>query len=242
MFLAASLAFQSPLRRTILTVFRLPLTATRTFLAILITLPRLPSLAQENASLRSEMISRQLDNAQLREQLRQAEQATVLRSVSAGRGVVARVIGRSTIPTQHTVLLDQGARQGLTLDAVIVDASGLIGRVMEVHPATALVMLLTDPDSRVAGLVERSRETGLVVGRGGGSCELIYLDVQADLQEGDRVVTAGLGGPFPKGLLLGTVIHVFRDEESGTARASVKPAAELSRVEDVLCLPPGEPS
>ena len=141
MLLAASLAFQSPLRRTILTVFRLPFAATRTLLAILMTLPRLPSLAQENASLRSEMISRQLDNAQLREQLRQAAQATALRSVSAGRGVVARVIGRSTIPTQHTVLLDQGARQGLTLDTVIVDASGLIGRVMEVHPATALVML-----------------------------------------------------------------------------------------------------
>ena len=55
-------------------------------------------------------------------------------------------------------------------------------------------------------------------------------------------MTAGLGGPFPKGLLLGIVTHVFRDEESGAARASVKPAAELSRVEDVLCLPPGEPS
>ena len=237
--LIASLAFHDPLRRAALTALRLPLTAARTLLAILVALPRLPSLTQENASLRSAVIARELENTQLREELRQARQASALHGVSSGRGVVAGVIGRSTIPTQHTVLLDQGAEGGLTLDTVIVDASGLIGRVMEVHPATALVMLLTDPDSRVAGLVERSRETGLVVGRGGGQCELIYLDVQADLQEGDRVVTAGLGGPFPKGLLLGTVVRVFRDEESGTARASVKPAAALSRLEDVLCLPPG---
>ena len=239
LLIAASLAFHDPLRRGAFIIFRLPFTATRTLLAVLVTLPRLPSLTQENASLRSEVIARQLENAQLREALRQAQQANALAHLSSGWGIVARVIGRSTIPMQHTVLLDQGAQQGLTLDTVVVDASGLIGRVMEVHPATALVMLLTDPDSRVAGLVERSRETGLVVGRGGGQCELIYLDVQADLQEGDRVVTAGLGGPFPKGLLLGTVVQVFRDEASGTAQASVQPAASLSRLEDVLCLPAG---
>ena len=242
MLIAASLAFHGFLRRTTLSILRLPFTAARTFLAILVTLPRLPSLAQENAGLRSDLIARQLENAQLYEQLRQAQQASALRSTSAGRGVVASVIGRSIIPTQHTVLLDRGAQHGLTLDTVVVDASGLIGRITEVHPETALVVLLTDPDSRVAGLVERSRETGLVVGRGGGQCELIYLNAQADLQEGDRVVTAGLGGPFPKGLLLGTVVRVFRDEALGTAWASVKPAAALSRLEDALCLPPGGPS
>jgi len=69
--------------------------------------------------------------------------------------------------------------------------------------------------------VERSRETGLLVGRGSGPCDLIYLDAAADVELGDRVVTAGLDGPFPKGVVLGTVTRVVRNEEVGTARASV---------------------
>ena len=92
----------------------------------------------------------------------------------------------------------------------------------------------------MAALVERSRETGLVVGRGSGVCELIYLDQDADVQEGDRILTAGLGGTFPKGLVLGTVTRVVRDETSGSARAIVAPAAHLSRLEEVLCIPSGE--
>jgi rod shape-determining protein MreC len=103
-------------------------------------------------------------------------------------------------------------------------------------------MLLTDPDSRVAGLVDRSRETGLLVGRAGGRCEFMYLDVDADIQDGDRIVTAGLGGPFPKGLFLGRVARVVRDELTGSARASVVPAARLGRLEEVLCLPPVAPA
>jgi rod shape-determining protein MreC len=211
--------------------------------AILITLPRLPSLAPENTELRAELMQRQVENAQLREALPPAEQAEALLAAtpSQRRGIVARVIGRSTIPTQQTVLLDHGERHGLTVESVTLDASGLIGRVTELHPTTALVTLLTDPDSRIAGLVERSRETGLLVGRGRGRCEFIYLDAEAEIEEGDRIVTAGLGGPFPKGVLLGTVVRVVRDEQVGAAWASVEPAARLGRMEEVLCLPSKEP-
>ena len=97
--------------------------------------------------------------------------------------------------------------------------------------------MLTDPESRVAGVVERSRETGLLVGQGNGACELLYLDPDADVKEGDRVVTAGLGGPFPKGLVLGVVTRVIKEEETGTLRAAVRPSVRLGQVEDVLCLP-----
>ena len=209
---------------------------------MIVTLPHLPSLTQENERLRLELLQRQLEAAQLREALRHAEQAhTLLESAHASQGLVAGVIGRSMIPTQQTLLLDKGGRHGLTVDSVVLDADGVIGRVTDVHPETSLVTLLTDPDSRVAGIVERSRESGLLVGRAQGQCEFIYLDDQADLNEGDRVVTAGLGRLFPKGLLLGRVVHVYRDEQAGTAWASVEPTARLGRVEEVLCLPPATP-
>jgi len=239
LLVAASLAFLEPLRASALTALRLPFSVVKTGILILAALPRLPSLARENASLRTALMQRQVDTAQLGDTLRHMEQAGALLAATPAqrRGIVALVIGRSTIPTQQTVLLNRGSRHGLTQETVIMDASGLIGRVMELHPTTALVMLLTDPESRVAGLVERSRETGSLVGRGRGRCDFIYLDAEADLEAGDRVVTAGLGGPFPKGVLLGTVVHVGRDEQVGAAWASVEPAAHLGRLEEVLCLP-----
>jgi rod shape-determining protein MreC len=239
LFLGAVLVFHEPIRGGTLSFLRFPFTVAKACVSLLLTLPRLPSLTRENASLRSELMQRQLENAQLREMARHAQQAQALiETRPSPQGILAVVIGRSTIPTQQMVSLDKGGRHGLTLDSAVVDASGVIGRVVELHPTTCLVMLLTDPESRVAGLVERSRETGLLVGRAGGQGEFIYLDVHADIGEGDRIVTAGLGGPFPKGLLLGKVVRVFRDEQSGAAWARVEPAARLGQLEEVLCLPP----
>ena len=208
-------------------------------MAVVLLLPRLPSLTQENTSLRSELTQRQLELAQLREALRHTRQGQALtEAVPSAPGVVAGVIARSTLPSQQTILMDKGSQQGVKEEGVVVDAGGVVGRVAELHGASALVMLLTDPESRVAAIVERSRETGLLVGRGLGQCELIYLDAQVDLQEGDRVLTAGLGGVFPKGLLLGKVTRVFRDEQAGSASAWVEPAARLGQLEEVLCLLP----
>ena len=236
---AGVLVLQEPVRRNALAILRLPFTVTAGTLRVLVSLPHLPSLRQENERLRSELIQRQLETAQLRESLRRAQEDQALRQAVPGpQGVTAAVIGRSLIPTQQTIWLDRGQRHGLTLESVIVDANGVIGRVVELHPATCVVLLLTDPESRIAGLVERSRETGLLVGRGRGLCELIYLDDTADIEAGDRVVTAGLGGPFPKGLLLGTVTRAFRNQATGVAWASVRPAARPGRLENVLCLSP----
>jgi len=236
--LAVLLLFQAPVRHVALSFLRFPFTVVNTSVKIVVGLPRLPSLARENAELRSALAQQQLEVSRLHELARHAEQAGALRdAVPAERTVVASVIARSTLPTQHTLLLDHGSRHGLTLNSTIVDVSGVIGRVIEIQPDTALVMLLTDAESRVAALVERSRETGLVVGRGSGECELIYLDEQADVETGDRILTAGLGGTFPKGLVLGTVTRVMRDEATGSARATIAPAARLSRLEEVLCVP-----
>jgi rod shape-determining protein MreC len=205
----------------------------------ILLLPRLPSLRAENARLRAELSRDQLEIAQLREQVRHdGRREALVKSAPAASGVVASVIARATVPTPQAVLLDKGQRDGLTLDTVILDGAGVIGRVAELQPMSALVLLLTDPETRVAALIERSRETGLLVGRGRGRCELIYLDADADVQEGDRVMTAGLKGSFPKGLLLGSVARVVRDETAGVSSAWVSPAARLGRLEEVLCLPP----
>ena len=232
------MVLQEPLRRSALTVLRFPFTLIKTTVSLVVTFPRLPSLASEHEQLRVELIRAHAQTARLGEELRQLHQSQALREAATSGELVASVLSRSIIPTQQTLLLDKGSRHGLVLETAIIDTEGVVGRVTELSDTTSLVTLLTDSDSRIAALVERSRESGLLIGRGHGQCELVYLDADADIEPGDRIMTAGFGGPLPKGLLLGSVTRVERDEASGAARAWVRPAARLGRVEEVLCLPP----
>ena len=196
----------------------------------IVLLPRVPLLASENASLRSELTARQLEVAQLRESLRKFDRAGELAAAwQVPPGRVASVIGRTTVATQHLVLLDAGSRQGIMPPTVVVDAFGVVGRVTEAHPQTSLAMLITDPDSRIACLIERSREIGLLVGTGASRCRILYLNLDADVQVDDRVVTAGLGGGFPKGLALDRVVRVDKQERHAQSIAWDELAAQLSR-------------
>jgi rod shape-determining protein MreC len=238
--LGAAVALFQPARQLTLAALRFPFQVLSGSARLLAALPRLPTVHQEVATLRADLLRSRLEAAQLRDALRSAQRAQALqRLVPPDRaGLIATVIGRSLLPPQHTILLDKGSRDGMTLQTAILDGSGLIGRVVELWPDACLVMLLTDPDSRIGVMVERTREIGLLLGEARGMLRLVYLDADAQIEPDDRLITAGLGGPFPKGLPVGRVLDVRRDELSGTAWATVAPAAQLGRLEEVLCLPP----
>ena len=241
--LGAGVFLHQPLRRMLLTIFRLPLSVTESLLGTLLELPHLPSVVHDTAALRSELTVRQLEAARLREAVRHLTRSKELnRAFEQTSGQVASIIGRTMIPTQHLVVLDRGSRDGVVRESALLDVAGVVGRVIEVHSTTSLAMLVTDPNSRIACLVERSRESGLLVGTGESLCRLLYLDLDADLVVTDRVVTAGLGGPFPKGIVLGMVVKVVRDERHARLTAWVRPAVKLNQLEEVLCLPPSKES
>lgn len=222
-----------------LRILRFPFAVAAAAAKTVFFLPRLPSFLKEEKRLRETITRQQVELASLREIIRQSQQAELLlKRHAVTQAIAAAVIMRSILPTQQTALLGKGRRQGIVPEMVVLDAGGVVGRVIEVQQDTATVLLLMDPDSRVAGLIERSRETGLLIGKSRGRLELTYLDAEADVAEGDSVVTAGLGGIFPKGLLLGVVSRVARDEVSGVARVLVKPAANFTFLEDVLCVAP----
>ena len=228
-----------PLRRIALTVFRFPLSVAQSALGLVIHLPQLPHRIQEQAALRHALAQRELELVGLREAVRHLTRATQLaKTVEASRGIVASILGRSLLPSQHTLLMNRGTQDGVVPDSAVMDVDGLIGRVLEAEPKTSVVLLVTDSNSRLSGLVERSRESGLVVGTGGRLCEFHYLDLEADIAVNDRVVTAGLDGAVPKGLLIGTVAKVERQESRGMLRVWVQPAVRVNRLEEVLCLPP----
>lgn len=244
MLLAAALWFNRPFRGVTWAILRFPLSAVESLLSTLVLLPRLPSLVHDNAALRGEAAARQLELVRLRDELRRLTHAGSLlhaaktSSMGGTPETVASIVGRTLLPTEHTVIINRGTRDGMVPDTVLLAAEGVAGRVLEVHPKTSVATLVTDPNSRIACLVERSREFGLLVGTGGRFGELLYVDVDADVAVGDQIVTAGLGGAFPKGLLLGTVVKVVRDEQAAALSVWVRPAVRVNRLEEVLCLRP----
>jgi len=231
---------QGSVRTLLLGIIRAPFTTTSAAVKILVDLPRIPSLRGENRRLKRLLAKRTQEAADLREALRKQAAASTLQEIlPKTKGVIASVTLRSPIPGHEMVLLNRGVESGIVSETLLVDAHGVVGRVIESNKGSSLAMLITDPNSRLAAVNGRSRETGLLVGLDQRRCELIYLEADADILEGDRILTAGVGlASSRKGMLLGTVVSIDRDRQSGSAKAVIEPAADLSRLEEVLCLLP----
>lgn len=155
--------------------------------------------------------------------------------------VAAEVVERGGLPWFRTLILDKGKRHGVALDAPVISPSGVIGRVIEVAPGACKVQVLSDHQSGVGVLVERSRVPAVVsgqIGRGEqGSPELRvdFVPARSDVRVGDLLVTSGLDGIFPKGLLVGQISQV----QSGTGlfqEVLASAAADFVTVESVLVL------
>jgi len=145
----------------------------------------------------------------------------------------------------QTILIDKGSSDGVAQDMAVVSAEGLMGRVIGVSSHHAKVLLILDANSAVDALIQRSRVRGVLVGLGRDLCLLKYVQRNEDVQVGDQVISSGMGGVFPKGLLVGTVQEVVRGSSGLFQRVEVEPAANFSRLEEVMVViqpPPEEPS
>jgi rod shape-determining protein MreC len=118
----------------------------------------------------------------------------------------------------------------------VVTSDGVVGRVIEVSLHTAKVLLITDPNSAMDVIVQRSRTQGIMEGKVEEVCVLKYVQKNEDVQVGDKVITSGLGGIFPKGLMTGTVTRVERKRPGIFQYIEVTPSVDFSRLEEVLIL------
>ena len=145
----------------------------------------------------------------------------------------------------QTILIDKGRNDGVVLDMAVVSAEGLVGRVIGVGNHHAKVLLILDGNSAVDAYIQRSRARGVLVGLGRELCLLKYVQRNEDVQVGDKVISSGMGGVFPKGLLVGTVQEVVRASSGLFQRVEVEPAVNFSRLEEVLVViqpPPEQPA
>lgn len=168
------------------------------------------------------------------------ENVRLRRLLGMREDLVPKSLGASVVSAQlagqsRLIVVDRGSGDGVRPDMAVVAWGGAIGRVVSVDRDYARVRLLTDPNSGAAGVVVRSRAEGMVVGRGSDPMELIYVPKYADVVVGDRVITSGLDGVFPRGFGLGRV-SVVGEPVGASKSIRVEPEVDDRAIEDVLIL------
>ncbi|HXS73712.1 MAG TPA: rod shape-determining protein MreC [Rhodanobacteraceae bacterium] len=150
---------------------------------------------------------------------------------------LARLIDVDLGPSRNRVMIDAGAREGVHVGQVVIDAHGVMGQVVEVLPHTCVALLITDANHSIPVVDERSGLRGIAHGSGVPDRLLVSdIPLSADVKVGDRISTSGLGGRFPAGFPVGTITKVGPDPSGMFAQASAEPAAALARSGEVLLL------
>ena len=156
---------------------------------------------------------------------------------------MAQTIMLDTAGRFKSIVIDQGSADGVMVNDVVANANGLVGRVVLTTKDLAKVQLVTDNNCSVGSLIERTRRQGVVRGNGSNAVQLFDIPALADVQPGDRVLTAGIDGVYPRGITIGTVVR-SEPGQSLFKTVTVKPAVDFGSVEEVIVIhtrkiPPG---
>jgi rod shape-determining protein MreC len=149
--------------------------------------------------------------------------------------VAAEVVGRNSNSWTEIIYINRGTRDKVAKGFPVVTHDGLVGQVIHAAPALSQVMLLTDFRSGVDALVQRTRVSGVVSGRGRDLAALKFLPAGADIQPGDRLISSGMGGVFPKGLIIGEVKAIPSNGRQ-PPQVEIRPNVDFAHLEEVLVL------
>ncbi len=198
------------------------------------------SLQQRNADLERALINFQSEIVELREIKADYTRISALfdyRMANANRQyLAATVIGRDTTGLLRSIIIDHGSRDGITVGMPIVTELGLVGRVYRVTASNAQVQLVTDTNSYVSARLQTSRAEGSIVGTAGGDLRMMFIPLGDQVKDGDSVVTSGIGGKFPRGIVIGQVTNSRLDDTKLFQEAQVRSLVDFGRLEIVLVI------
>jgi rod shape-determining protein MreC len=197
----------------------------------------LRGVRRENRDLKAEIEQLRLEQVRLSQDASQARRLQTLlgfKEQSILETMAAQVIGSSGSEQSRSLYLDKGEREGLRKDMAVINADGVVGKILQVYPHTAQVLLINDQTSGLGAIVERLRAQGIVRGSPAGETMLEKIMADEEVQAGDRIITTGGDGIFPKGLPVGTVMKVSPSDLF--LRIRLHPAADLTRLEEVLII------
>jgi rod shape-determining protein MreC len=216
------------------------------------SLGELPSLARRNRDL-LQQVEDLRSAAQLNQELtRRIEDLTRLIGLEAtlSHPIAARVIASGVSNLEWTITIDRGSDDGIAVDMPVVtggpDAPRLVGRIIRVTPASAMVQLILDRDYAVAAVLSTSREAGIVEGRGESDLrmDLLAPGIEISETEPESVFTLGYSvngqsGLYPPGLLIGTVSRAFSEPESVETFVTIRPAVDFATLQYVAVIARG---
>jgi len=198
-------------------------------------------LRAENERLRAH--ERELELELMREAALEQENAE-LRQLHASllpplikRSLLAEVISVETDPLRQRIVVNKGARDGVSLNQAVVDGNGVVGQVARLGPWSAEVILVTDPEHAIPVEITRNSLRSIAVGSGSsGELLLPYLAINSDVKSGDLLVSSGLGGVFPAGLPVARISGVRRESNQLLAQVRAQPLANIERDREVILL------
>jgi rod shape-determining protein MreC len=199
----------------------------------------LRGVRQENRDLKQKIEQMEIERVRLNQDAEQAHRLQALlgfKEQFIARTVAAQVIGSSGSEQSRSIYIDKGSHDGIKPDMAVITAQGVVGKVLRgVQSHVASVLLIDDQTSGVGAILEKSRLQGVLRGTAMGEVVLEKVMTDETVQVGERVLTSGGDRIFPKGLLVGTVTKVSPGQEL-FLNIRVKPAADLSRLEEVLII------
>lgn len=207
-------------------------------------------LTSDTEEIESQLLALQKENARLRMEneqiaLLEAENERLRKAVDFAEKTQMEYVGAFVIAREpgswfSTFTIDRGTADGVQTGMAVVTPDGLAGVVIEAQEHMASVRAVADAYSSLVGMVERTRDQGVLNGMlssgSSNQLEMVYLPEQADLTIGDRVLTTGLEGVYPKGLLVGTISQIARRSAQHESMVIVKPAVDFDHLEEVLVL------
>ncbi len=189
----------------------------------------LSGLRDQNEQLRNEI-------SQLEQYRQEAQQLQGMLNIQDSyqlNGVTAHVLSRPSESWDQQITLDRGSDDGIRSGLPVVSSGGLVGQVTSVGPNSCEVRLVTDPDSGVSAMIQSNHGTGILRGSYDGLLYLEGVDDSTEVNEGDVIVTSGMGGVFPRGIMIGTVTRIENSQGASSRRIVVTPNAQVD-VSDVV--------
>ena len=199
----------------------------------------LVNLEKENRALKKKIAELQEENHRIKEMKLANERLRQLlqfREKNSPSMIGAEVIGQDPSSWFKSITIDKGERDGVKKGMAVVSPAGVIGQVLKSAPHYATVLLITDYNSAIDSIVQRTRAKAIVEGKGENRCRLKYLLRAEEAAVGDVVVTSGLGGNFPKGLMVGEIKKVDKKGHGVFQYAELVPSADMTQLEEVFVI------
>lgn len=197
-------------------------------------------LQKDNAELRAKLVVSAQDAQRYEATAAELEQLRRLISAQERlplKSTPVEVLYSGRDPFAKKLLVDKGATHGILPGQAVIDEAGVVGQVTRVHPLVSEVTLLVDKDQAIPVQVVRNGLRAVAFGSGSaGTLELRFMAANAEIQNGDKLVTSGIDGTYPAGLPVATVIRIERDAVAAFARIVCQPAAGIERNRYLLTL------